>query len=148
MLPRSPLRRVLQHRAQARHATTSSGAYKPMIKFRGKTLPENESNAAPHPAAPQSIVDNFDAFMLKHASTARPGQATPRPEAESALSKSGAPIGKQLENEGRREGLAKPDFDEFWQMPQKFWKPIEMTEEEMALVDSGGAVTQLAEIRP
>ena len=89
--------------------------------------------------APQSVRESFSDFLSKLQSSTRPGQHddAPRPEVENAMSHgeigepdrhhatrsyggrgAGAPTPK------RDASVPAPDYDEFWEMPAKYWRCV------------------------
>ena len=66
--------------------------------------------------APQSVRESFSDFLSKLQSSTRPGlhNDPPRPGGRGA----GAPTPK------RDASVPAPDFEEFWEMPAKYWRCV------------------------
>ncbi|KAF8264292.1 hypothetical protein EI94DRAFT_1593712 [Lactarius quietus] len=94
-------------------------AHKPLISFLGKRKwPPGPQPQRPHPAAPTQFKEAFSDFLEKYKSFSS-SSTSPR--------------------NGKSSG--KPMFNEFWEAPERLWRPktSKLEDSEIDAVSSGGA---------
>ncbi|GAA5952426.1 hypothetical protein JCM8115_003599 [Rhodotorula mucilaginosa] len=119
-------------------------ARQPMMHFPDRKAPHGTHEPAPHPCAPQSVIDSFSRF-----SEARQNPIAPRQDAAASSSYGGGPTTGELKSQGQGQGSGSSSagggsvgglLENESQLPKWLRRDrYAPTEEEMDAVMSGGA---------
>ncbi|KAI5477332.1 hypothetical protein MNV49_006474 [Pseudohyphozyma bogoriensis] len=102
-----------------------------MIHFPDRKAPHPHHPPAPHPYAPQSIIDSFSSFQAKLAGNNGSGAG--------GQQLAGGPAGGSAKGKGF-ESTVEADFENDWDLPKRFSRSgFVMDDIELSAIESGGA---------
>ncbi|KAK9897051.1 hypothetical protein P389DRAFT_52588 [Cystobasidium minutum MCA 4210] len=147
-IARQQARLAIRRIIVSRHASSSSSPSgngaprKPMIHFDAKTRHYESRPGLPHPMAPKGV--NFKTFGK--GTPAAPGQTQPKPPSQSqqgTQSSSSAQTSSQSTQPSKpapsSKGLPPADYEEFFDMPTRYWQRPPLEESEIEAIMTGGA---------